>query len=94
VVVDQLGSRFHAPSEGVQTALALTLMLAFVLGVVSVGALYRAALRHCHPERARGLAADAVPGDDHARGADAPPFLALWLFVLLVRLAFARRRRA
>lgn len=72
--------------------LALTLVLAFMLGVASAGAIYRAVLQYIQPERARGLTADAMREPAHGPGA--APILALTLVRLLLRFAFSRGSRA
>lgn len=74
-----------------QTALVVVVVLAFVLGIVSVGALYWAVLRRFQPERARGLVADARPEGGHIL--DDAQDLAPRFVVLLLRVAFAGRRR-
>lgn len=89
---DRLGSCLSAPAEGVQTALAVVVLLAFVLGIVSVGALYWAVLRRFHPERARDLLADARPEADPVP--DDTSGLAPKFVLLLLRVAFAGRRHA
>ena len=79
------------PPEASPTCLVMTLVLAFVLGVASVGALYQAVLRRLRPERA--LVIDAMP-EGAATLANASPAFAFALVVLLVRAAFHRRSRA
>lgn len=82
------------PPEGAQTCLAFTFALAFVLGVASVGAVYRAVLQHVHPERAHDLTTDALRTSVRAGELRTPPILTLALVRLLLRLAFDRRSGA
>lgn len=89
---DHLSSCLSAPAEGVPTALVVVVVLAFALGIVSVGALYWAVLRRFQPERARDLLADARP--EGGPVPDDTPGLAPRFVVLLLRVAFAGRRRA
>lgn len=91
---DLLNLRLRLPAEGVQTCLALTLMLAFALGVASVGALYRGMKLRAEQGRARPPAADGAEREGPPELDLGPtPANALMLVVDLLHYAVFGSRR-
>lgn len=88
---DLLALLFHAPPEGVQTGLAAVAVLAFGMGVATIGTLYRLIILRAVSAEVRELVARAAERvGEHARDLAVADASAPRLIALLVRYALSR----